>query len=322
MRKALVVGINDYPVCPLRGCKNDANAIASIIEKNGDGSPNFHVKKCLDVKTKGELRGLITELFNGANEAALLYFSGHGFDDSVGGYLVTPDYQTHDYGVSMDEILTLANNSKSKNRIVILDCCYSGGFGSPHCTGVSHSQICEGVTVLTASKSDETSVEVNGHGVFTNLLLAALDGGAADIGGSITSGSIYSFIDQALGPWEQRPVFKTNISSFFSIRTIKPTIPHETLRKLIEYFSTPSYTFKLDPSYEYTNTPEDKHDLLEPYADGKHVEIFKNLQKFVSVGLVEPIEEEHMYFAAMNSKACRLTPLGHHYWDLVNKNKF
>ena len=50
--KALVVGINDYPTCPLVGCVNDAEEIGKILSENGDGSPNFEVKYALDIKTK------------------------------------------------------------------------------------------------------------------------------------------------------------------------------------------------------------------------------------------------------------------------------
>ena len=31
MRKALVVGINDYTDCPLNGCCNDADEVSSIL---------------------------------------------------------------------------------------------------------------------------------------------------------------------------------------------------------------------------------------------------------------------------------------------------
>lgn len=48
-----------------------------------------------------------------------------------------------------------------------------------------------------------------------------LKGGAADIGGNITPASLYSFVDQSLGAWQQRPVFKTNISRFLPLRTIQ-----------------------------------------------------------------------------------------------------
>jgi hypothetical protein len=74
MRKALIVGINDYPSAPLNGCINDAMAVANLIESNGDGSPNFGTLLRTDVSTKGELRGLISELFSGKNDVALFYF--------------------------------------------------------------------------------------------------------------------------------------------------------------------------------------------------------------------------------------------------------
>ena len=44
MRKALIVGIDNYPSCPLSGCVNDATEMKSVLERNSDGSPNFSVK--------------------------------------------------------------------------------------------------------------------------------------------------------------------------------------------------------------------------------------------------------------------------------------
>ncbi|RPH33030.1 MAG: caspase family protein [Bacteroidales bacterium] len=321
MKKALVIGINKYPSAPLSGCVNDAEAFASIIEKNGNGSPNYDVKLKTDVPTKGELKSLIIELFKGKNETALFYFSGHGFINDIGGYIVTPDYKRNDEGVSMDEILAIANESKAENRVIVLDCCYSGAFGSPKITGDRSAHIAEGVSILTASRDSETSLEINGHGVFTNLLLDALLGGAADLNGHITPGSVYAYIDQALGAWDQRPVFKTNITRFISLRTVIPQVPIDIIRKLAEYFPSPTELYFLDPSYEDTNTLQIEHKVVKPYAKRKNVTIFKNLQKLQSIGLVVPVEEQFMYFAAMNSKACKLTSLGYHYWRLVKDNK-
>ena len=181
MKKALVVGINKYPKASLNGCVNDANAFAKIIAKNGDGTPNFDVKLKTDVPTKAKLRKLIVELFNGDSDIALFYFSGHGYINKFGGYIVTPDYERNDEGVSMDEILIAANNSDAKSKVIILDCCYSGAFGSPRISGGQSAYIEKGVSILSASKDDEYSMEVNGHGIFTNLLLDALQGGAADL---------------------------------------------------------------------------------------------------------------------------------------------
>jgi hypothetical protein len=313
VRKALVIGINDYPKSPLRGCVNDANAIANVLTTHGDGSPNFDVKliTCPSATIdRAQLRSAIESLFGGDSDVALLYFSGHGFLKSTGGYLVTPDFRKYDEGVSMDEILALANQSRCKDKMVVLDCCHSGAFGSPVLAATT-AQLSEGLTVLTASRDSEAALEVNGCGIFTSLVVDALQGGAADLRGHITPGSVYSYVDQALGAWDQRPIFKTNVTRFTSLRTITPRVPPTVLRKLCTYFKAPQDSFPLDPGYEDTS----------PAPDPAKVPIFKDLQKLFSVGLVVPVDEEFMYFAAMNSKSCRLTALGYHYWRLVSEKR-
>lgn len=320
-RKALVVGINKYPTAPLRGCVNDASAFATVIGTNGDGSPNFDVRLHTDVPTKGELIGLMLELFKGDSDIALFYFSGHGYENKLGAYLVTPDAEKLDVGVSMNDLLVMTNESEARNKVIILDCCHSGAVGTSMLTGGVTSSLNKGVTILTASKADESAVEVGGHGVFTNLLLAALQGGAADIRGEVTPGSIYAYIDQALGTWEQRPVFKTNITEFVPLRSIPAKVPLEVIRKLTQYFPTAEQEFPLDPSYEDTNSPKIEHAIIEPYANEENVAIFKDLQNFQSVGLVVPVDASYMYFAAMESKSCKLTALGYHYWRLVKDKR-
>lgn len=311
MRKALVVGLNDYPKAPLTGCVNDAISVGQVLSKNGDGSPNFSVKYVTNVATKSKLRENIEELFKGDNDVALLYFSGHGLVNSTGGYIVTTDYETYDEGISMDTILALANQSSARDKIIILDCCHSGSFGSPALSHGKLTQLSDGLTILTASRSSEVALESNGQGVFTSLLLDALHGGASDLRGFITPGSLYSYIDEALGAWDQRPVFKTNVSRFTHLRRVEPVIPLVTTRKIIDYFQSPEEEFKLDPSYEFTS--------IQPNEE--NVAVFKDLQKYQSVGLVVPVDAEYMYFAAMESKSCRLTALGYQYWRLVTEGK-
>lgn len=317
MRKALIVGIDSYATCPLHGCCNDAEAIERVLRTNEDGSPNFGVKLQKNVATKAELRKLIEECFSGDADIALFYYSGHGYVDNVGGYLVTPDFSDHDFGVSLQEVLTIANSSKCKERIVILDSCFSGLMGSIDTRGQSTAVINEGVTILTASRSTETSAEVGDHGLFTSLLLEALNGSAADITGHVTPGGIYAYIDKALGPWEQRPVFKTNVTRFTSLRDVIPQVDISVIRKICTYFTNENDELPIDPSFEPTNSLETKHEVVEPYADPANVRIFSDLQKLESIGLVIPIDEDHMYFAAMHSKSCALTSIGKQYWRLV-----
>jgi hypothetical protein len=314
MRKALIVGIDDYPNNPLTGCVADANAVATVLSTNGDGSPNFAVQVCTSPSTrvdKPTLRAAIERLFQGDSDTALLYFSGHGHITSTGGYLVTVDAQRYDEGLSMDDVITLANNSNARNKIIIFDCCYSGAAGTPRLTGGNVASLGEGISILTASTDSEEAMEVNGRGVFTSLVVEALQGGAADVRGNITPGSLYAYVDEALGAWDQRPIFKTNVSSFAKLRQIQPRVAFETLRKITDYFPDPASEHSLDPSYE----PDCDQ------ANENNTAIFKDLQAFVKASLVVPVGEEHMYYAAMNSKSCRLTAMGAQYWRLVRDGK-
>lgn len=317
-KKALVVGINNYPRTPLSGCIDDAEEIASLLKYNEDGSKNFDVCQGIDIQTKEELSSLIQSLFAGDDEIALLYFSGHGTTKRDGEYLCTPDGTDNYPGVKLSEISTWITQSKCKNKIVILDSCFSGGMGDNPLMAEC-AELVKGVTILAASKKTECSVEINGHGVFTSLLIEALNGGAADLLGNITLGSIYAFIDKALNRWEQRPVFKTNVQEFTSLRSVKAPITCTDLRALKDLFETPEELLQLDPSFEITNDPSQKHDYVKPYAIEENVNKLKLLQRLERVGLVEPVDEEHMYFAAMKSKTCRLTALGQYYLLLAQK---
>lgn len=324
MRRALLIGINNYPGdLRLGGCIEDIHCLKSAIERHGNGEKNFGVKMLEDVQTSDEVLQNITELFHDDAEVALLYFSGHGYVNTTGAEIVTPYEVAHSgmyyKGVQMKDIMEVVHNSKAKNKIIILDCCHSGQIGkfNPTETG---SVLDEGFSILTACREDESACEAGGHGLFTELLCSALQGGAADFNGNITMGSIYAYIDRSFGEWEQRPVFKTNVSAFVSLKKVEPKVPLSVFRELPNLFSTDDEVHKLDSSYEFTNCPEEQHKLVEPYAKPENVEKFKLLQQLQSIGLVEPVDAPFMYFAAMDGKGCKLTALGKHYWRLVKNN--
>lgn len=311
MRGALLVGIDNYPgAARLHSCVNDAEALGELLETNEDGTRNFSVNVKKDVPTRGDLRAMLINLFEKDLDTALFYFAGHGCINERGGFFVTPDFKSYDEGISMDEVLNIVNQSKIKEKIVVIDCCHAGSLGTPVIIGSTASYLGAGVTILAASRHNESSMEVNGHGVFTSLLLSALEGGASDIAGNISPGSIYAYIDRSLGFWEQRPVYKTNVSRFISLRNAQPLLSLALIRKITSFFKTPDYEFPLDPTCEDTNA-----DIAVP----ERVSEFKDLQKMQGVGIVTPVGEEYMYWAAMRSKPCRLTRLGRHYWYLANK---
>lgn len=324
MKRALLIGINNYPGNELKGCIEDIKQVKAAIEKNGDGSPNFDVMMMPDVQTSAELMENVQRLFSGDGEAALLYFSGHGYVNDTGAEIVMPQdiatpgqYYT---GIQMRTIMDVVNNSKVRNKIVILDCCHSGNMGR-YKVEDSSSHLQSGVSILTACREDEYAEEIGGHGVFTELLCTALNGGAADYCGNITIGGIYSYIDRSLGAWQQRPVFKTNVTEFAALKKVEPQVPLTIVRDLTSLFSTPQEVLALDPSFEDTNDPTVVHEYKEPYANKENVEKFKKLQKLQSIGFVRPEGATFMYFAAMESKGCRLTELGRYYWRLVKDGR-
>lgn len=324
MRKALIIGIDKYPDTPLFGCENDAVAVASVLERNGDGSPNFSVSLLTSDKapvTSALMHEKISELFSGDAETVLLYFAGHGIIDPTtnAGFIVSQDGKRGGWGVSLGDILGLANKAypRINSTVIILDSCNSGFAGEiSSINNAAISVIATGVTILTACHRDGTAAESSGQGLFTSILLDGLSGGSADVCGRITPASVYSHIDQTLGPWEQRPIYKANVQTFVTLRQISPKVSLDILRRLPVYFKHPTDQFKLDPSFEpdRENVPEEfKNIPLNP----DNVRIFKELQICNRHGLIVPVDTEHMYYAAINSTACKLTALGAHYRKLA-----
>lgn len=328
MKKALVIGIDDYPQAPLSGCVNDAVAVANTLEKNGDGSPNFAVKLLSSNEESvdcGALNQAIDQLFQGDAETALFYFAGHGLINSAGeGYIVAQNGQQGAWGLALGEILSRANKAHPniKSSIIILDCCHSGSLGEMPAMGGAGtaSVIGDGVTILTACHRTQTAQEYNGHGLFTGILLDSLNGSAADICGRITPAAVYSHVDQILGPWDQRPIYKANVQSFITLRQVTPKIAPEILRRLPDYFQNPEDVYALDPSYEpdRENVPKN---LRHIPVNENNAEVFKELQLCNRHGLVTPVDAEHMYYAAINSTGCKLTALGAHYRKLAETKR-
>ncbi len=323
MRIALIVGINYYEHGgSLYGCVDDAHAVQAVLARHGDGSVNFDCKMFTgtgptDRVERSLLKDNVEELFKAQADIALFYFAGHGHIEATGGYLLATDSSRGDEGLSLSEVLALANKSPARNKIIILDSCHSGIAGTPPVAGELAS-LSEGLTILTASAADQYATEENGRGVFTTLFVDALHGGAANLTGDITPGSIYAHVDQSLGAWEQRPIFKTNVRQFVSLRKVNPPISLDDLRRITEFFPQRGFEYKLDPTFE----PELKgRDSDMPPPDPENTRKFALLQRYNRLNLVAPVDAPHMWHAAMQSKSCKLTVLGEHYRLLAEKQR-
>jgi hypothetical protein len=204
-----------------------------------------------------------------------------------------------------------------KSIVIILDSCHSGAAGeAPGIIADEVASLGKGVIVLSAAHKNGYAEERGGRGVFTDILIEGLKGSAADVLGKITPASVYSLVDQTLGSWEQRPIFKANVQFFIELRRVEPKIPRETLRKLPTYFPEETTVFPLSPEYEpdRRNIPSKFRKLP---VDETKVNTFKELQKCNRYGLVVPVDTEHMYNAAIESTGCKLTALGLHYRKLA-----
>lgn len=323
MHKALIVGIDYYEqIGGLHGAVNDAHSVKAVLERHADGTLNFAQPKLLvgtgpsSTVTRSQLREAVEELFRDDSDVALLYFAGHGYIDSTGGFLCASDCVVGHDGLALSDVMTYANGSPAKNKIIILDSCHSGIAGaSAQVRPIA--EIKEGVTILTASTAEQYSMESDGSGVFTTLLVDALNGAAANLVGQITPGSVYAHIDQSLGPWAQRPVFKTNVKTFVSLRTADAPVELADLKRITELFVDPAENLALDPAYEPLRAGNE--DPSVPGPDPVKNADFAVLQKLARVNLVRPVGAEHMWNAAMEWKACELTVLGQHYWRLVQE---
>ena len=318
MRRALLVGINDYHWSPLEGCLNDVQHMKEVLEEHHDKTANFHCKTLLSSEKRGVTKHRLTEqvkdLFSREAEMVIFYFSGHGIYNKLGVSLVTQDAVEHAEGVTVNDIITLANKADTINQVlIILDCCHSGNAGGMSILDDNIALLRRGVSIISASLYNEYAVEKRdtNEGLFTSILVEALKGGATDILGNVTAASLYEYTEKILGPWEQRPVFKTHSTEMTSIRKCKPRIDKTKLSKITAYFPNKETIYNLDASYDPELAPKHK----------KNEKIMAYFRQLLSLGLLIPIGEKYLYHAAKNNKACQLTPLGQFYWQVINNNR-
>jgi metacaspase-1 len=140
-RRALLVGINDYPreEDRLEGCVNDVFLMSSVLQECGFPES---IRVCLDDRATAQgiterLKWLLDDPRPG--DERVFYYSGHGATIPEYGENLEPDRKTEtlvpwdfdwsvDRAVVDDQIFTLYSQLPYRTRFVmILDCCHSGG---------------------------------------------------------------------------------------------------------------------------------------------------------------------------------------------------
>lgn len=292
----------------LAGCTSDARRMAALLSYHHSGLRNFESQFFTDemgsVSTE-EFRQVIREFVTKDLDTALIYFGGHAQQTRWGTFLVT---DRNDDGFPLTELMDCVNQASIPRITLVLDCCFSGAVGNVNYSTEELSILKKGVSIFSSSSPFEHSIQGNARGIYTDSILSALHGGAADILGRITISGVQSYISQFSFGWTQSPFFKCHADSDIVLRISQPKVLHSDLRKIDAIFKRGSMIL-LNPSYEPT---------AMPHAPEKEA-VFRLLQKYRDASLVVPVGAESLYDAAMKSRRCELTALGKYYRELVRK---
>jgi uncharacterized caspase-like protein len=199
-----VVGIQSFanPRFNLRFSVADATAVAEVLKNKA--SPLFskvNVEQLVtqETTTKAAIEAALARYQHiGPNDVFLFYVASHGaFDGDLANrqYFLIPSSIRDDTaddiqrdGVSEVELKRMIGSIPATRKLLLLDTCHAGamgdammvttrGMGESAAVNVLASAV--GSTVLSASTSEQEALEdMEGHGVFTWVLLQGLNGSA------------------------------------------------------------------------------------------------------------------------------------------------
>ena len=205
---ALVVGIDKYRLWPhLEYAVNDAREVAALLRSRG-----FQLQMLIDENaTRTNILRKLDTIKRSAdvNSRVVIYFAGHGqTEDLPGGgergYLVPVDADTYNWQgtmLAMNRLNQKIRQIKAKHILLAFDACYSGlgltrsikRHPEQHSAYIQKMMQSRSIQILTAGSRSEQAIEVEGHGLFTENLLAALAGaGDLNADGYITATEIYA----------------------------------------------------------------------------------------------------------------------------------
>ena len=190
----VAVGVADYSGYPsqinnLRLTTRDAKTIVDLYSKNT--SVDYSI--LLNGKaTKDRIIRAIKKVFNKASETDIVvfFFSGHGYP---GGFCA------YDGNIGYEEIRKAMSQSKSKNKMMFVDACRSGGMrvDETAAQGAITAAKNANVMLFLSSRNNENSIERRDmeNGFFTTYLQNGLKGNAdADRNRIITAKELFNFV--------------------------------------------------------------------------------------------------------------------------------
>ncbi|MEU4621346.1 AAA domain-containing protein [Actinoplanes sp. NPDC023801] len=193
-RHALVLGTATYEadrkLTALPGVRQDIEQLRTVLETDGDFDS---VTARIDLPSV-QMKQLVEEFYGSrrTGDLAVFYYSGHGVqhDDRQSLFLGTIDTDTaipHTTAFDVEGVLRhMLNHTKASQKVVLLDCCFSGSFTARHrFTGGVRQEPRrlkrERGTFMLQSSSHLKASKAQGPdrpSVFTEVLLTGLRGAA------------------------------------------------------------------------------------------------------------------------------------------------
>lgn len=325
---ALLVGIDHYEsesFEDLTCCAADAEAMEALVarhqptDESQNGAVNYSTKlmssrggQRISAEALGDNIEKLMSHGMGDGEA-LFYFSGHGVANAEGGFLVTQDATPEKPGYPMRDLLEAANRSGNLAVVIILDCCHSGAIGNiTDGEGFNRVSIGPNVTILAGSGATQESAEGWEHSLFTGLAIEGLSGGAADVRGEVSAAALYAYIEQSLGAWDQRPVYKSYARALKPLRRCRPAVPDSVLAHLPDWFRRSDSEYRMDPA----------HEVSHESADPSKVAIFDQFKLLRNANLLTTDNLKDLYWTALESGNVKLTPQGRLFWKRARRGDF
>lgn len=284
MRAALVIACGDYAepkLRPLRAPAQDAEALVHVLANRSIG--DYEVKSLINKPShvlNEEIEGFFAD--SGRADLLLLYFSCHGIKDESGRlYFAAHNTKLNRLAatsVSSVFVNEQIDRSRSRQKVLLLDCCYSGAFArglAPRSNGsvqVRSNFQGQGLAVITASDSmeyaweeGELTLDAARPSIFTTQLVNGLESGEADLDedGKISVRDLYEYVFEQVRrvtPNQTPTKFEHGLQGELYIATsTRPLQPAPLPIEMQQLFEVPLVGVRMGLVEELTTMLELKH---------------------------------------------------------------
>ncbi|NLB81498.1 MAG: caspase family protein [Clostridiaceae bacterium] len=246
--KAILVGVSKYLISgcdPLPLCINDLVAMKSALVRGLNVKPdNLFVCGETGIVTKDQLSSLMRNVLKITNEedTFLFYFSGHGGKNCLA---------LSDGLIDLQKLIDEIASIKSKNKIIVLDSCHSGGFLIDSIPKMDINDMVEkfagyGYAVLASCGAEENSGfhENRRISLFTSFVCDAITSRFLIKEGKKSLESINEAIFHYADIYNkkreqicQQPIFRSNIGGtiFFNVEEYHPYKAEEVYEETDRY---------------------------------------------------------------------------------------